>query len=52
MKYSGCAHVRENKLKYLGLEGHVAFMGEKAETYRVLVGKSEHMRRLGKPRNR
>ena len=32
--------------------GHVARMGEERGTYRVLVGKSEGKRRLGRPRSR
>ena len=30
----------------------MACIGEKAEAYGVFVGKYEHTRRLGKPRNR
>ena len=33
-------------------EGHVACMGEKRGVYRVLVGKSEGKRPLGRPRRR
>jgi hypothetical protein len=32
--------------------GHVARMGEKRNAYRLLVGKSEGMRPLGRPRRR
>jgi hypothetical protein len=32
--------------------GHVARMGEKRNVYRSLVGKSEGMRPLGRPRRR
>ena len=34
------------------LAGHVAFMGEKRGVYRVLVGKTEGKRPLGRPRRR
>jgi len=34
------------------LAGHVAFMGEKTGVYRVLVGKTEGKRPLGRPRRR
>jgi len=34
------------------LAGHVALMGERGGVYRVLVGKSERKRPLGKPRHR
>jgi hypothetical protein len=32
--------------------GHVAFMGEEMKVYRVLVGKPERKRQLGRPRRR
>jgi len=32
--------------------GHVALMGERSVAYRVLVGKSERKRPLGRPRRR
>jgi hypothetical protein len=32
--------------------GHVAQMGEKMNAYRILVGKAEGKRPLGKPRRR
>jgi hypothetical protein len=32
--------------------GHVAFMGEERKVYRVLVGKPEGKRPLGRPRRR
>jgi len=34
------------------LPGHVAHMGEKREMYRVLLGKPEERRLLGRPRCR
>jgi hypothetical protein len=35
-----------------GLAGHVARMGEKRDLFRVLVGKPERKRPLGRPRHR
>ena len=35
-----------------GRAGHVARMGERRDTYRVLVGKHEGKRLLGRPRRR
>jgi hypothetical protein len=32
--------------------GHVAPMGEKRNTYRILVGKPEGKRQIGRPRHR
>jgi len=39
-------------LKRLGKAGHVAHMGERKGLYRVLVGKTECKRPLGRPRRR
>ena len=36
----------------MGLAGHVAHMGEKRGVYRVLMGKPERKRPLGRPRRR
>ena len=36
----------------MGLVGHVAHMGEGSGVYRVLVGKPEGKRPLGRPRHR
>jgi hypothetical protein len=44
--YLVVAEVRER------LAGHVARMGEKRNAYRILVGKPERKRRLGRPRRR
>ena len=44
MTYSVCAQMR--------WAGHVARMGEEREVYRVLVGKPEGKRPLGRPRRR
>ena len=40
------------KLRRMRWTGHVAFMGEEREVYRVLVGKPEGRRPLGRPRPR
>jgi hypothetical protein len=40
------------KSRRIGREGHVARMGEKRNAYRILVGKSEGKRPLGRPRGR
>jgi hypothetical protein len=37
---------------YICLSGHVAHMGEERGAYRVLVGKPEGKRPLGRPRRR
>jgi hypothetical protein len=40
------------KLRRMRWAGHVARMGEKMNTYRLLVGKPEGRRQLGRPRRR
>jgi hypothetical protein len=40
------------KSRKMRCEGHVAFMGEKRNAYRVLTGKPKGMRLLGRPRLR
>jgi hypothetical protein len=40
------------KLRRMRWAGHVARMGEKRNVYRLLVGKSEGKRPLGRPRHR
>jgi len=40
------------KSRRMRLEGHVARMGERRDVYRVLVGKPEGKRPLGRPRRR
>jgi hypothetical protein len=40
------------KARRIGWAGHVASMGEKRGIYKVLVGKLEGMRLLGRPRHR
>jgi len=40
------------KLRRMRWAGHVAHMGEERGVYRVLVGKSEGRRPLGRPRHR
>ena len=44
--------VRVIKSRRIRLAGHVARMGEEREVYRVLVGKPEGKRPLGRPRRR
>jgi hypothetical protein len=40
------------KSRRMRLAGHVARMGEKRNTYSILVGKPEGKRSLGRPRRR
>jgi len=44
--------LRVIKSRIMRWEGHVARMGEKRDVYRVLVGKPEGKRPLGRPRRR
>jgi hypothetical protein len=44
--------IRQIKSRRLRWAGHVACMGEERNVYRVLVGKSEGKRPLGRPRHR
>jgi len=44
--------VRVIKSRRMGLTGHVARMGERRGVYRVLVGKPEEKRQLGRHRRR
>jgi hypothetical protein len=50
--YSSPNIVRVIKARRLRLAGHVARMGEGISVYRVLVGKPEGKRPLGRPRRR
>ena len=50
--YSSSNIVRMIKLRKMRWAGHVARMGEEREVYRVLVGKPEGKRPLGRPRRR
>jgi len=50
--YSSPNVVRVIKAKRMGWAGHAARMGERSGVYRVLVGMSEGMRPLGRPRRR
>jgi hypothetical protein len=50
--YSSPSIIRIIKLKRMRWEGHVARMGEKSKAYRLLVGKPEGKRPLGRPRRR
>ena len=45
-------NVRVIKSKRMRWAGNVALMGEEREAYRVLVGKPEGKRPLGRPRHR
>jgi hypothetical protein len=44
--------VRQIKSRRMRWAGHVAHMGEERKLYKVLVGKPEGNRPLGKPRHR
>jgi hypothetical protein len=50
--YSSPSIIRIIKSMRMGWAGHVARMGEKRNAYRVLVGKPEGKRPLGRPRRR
>jgi hypothetical protein len=48
--YSSPSIIRIIKLRRMRWAGHVARMGEKRNEYRLLVGKPEGKRPLGRPR--
>jgi hypothetical protein len=50
--YSSPSIIRMIKSRRMRWTGHVARMGAKGNAYRMLVGKSEGKRPLGKPRYR
>jgi hypothetical protein len=50
--YSSRSRIRIIKSRRMRWEGHVAQMGEKRNAYRLLVGKSEGKRPLGRQRRR
>jgi hypothetical protein len=50
--YSSPNTIRMNKSRRMRWTGHVARMGEKRNAYRILVGKPEEKRPLGRPRHR
>jgi hypothetical protein len=50
--YSSPSIIRIIKSRRMRWAGHVAGMGEKRNAYRLLVGKPEAMRQLGRPRLR
>jgi hypothetical protein len=50
--YSSPSLVRMIKSRRTRLEGHVVRMGAKRNAYRILVGKPEGKRPLGRPRRR
>jgi hypothetical protein len=50
--YSSPSKIRIIKSRRMRLTGHVARRGEKGNEYRLLVGKPEGKRPLGRPRRR
>jgi hypothetical protein len=50
--YSAPNIIRKIKSRRMRRAGHVARMGEKRKSYRILVGKPEGKRRVGRPRRR
>jgi hypothetical protein len=50
--YSSTDIIRQIKSRRMRWAGHVARMGEEKKLYKVLVGKSEGKRPLGRPRRR
>jgi hypothetical protein len=50
--YSSPSIIRIMKSRRMGWAGHVARIGEKMNAYRLLVGKPEGRRPLGRPRRR
>jgi hypothetical protein len=50
--YSSPDIIRKIKSRRLGWAGHVARMREERNVYRVLIGKPERKRPLGRPRRR
>jgi hypothetical protein len=50
--YSSPSIIRIIKPRWMRLADHVARIGEKRNAYRLLVGKSEGKRPLGRPRRR
>jgi hypothetical protein len=48
--YSSPSIIRIIKSRRIRLAGHVALMGEKRNAYRLLVGRPEGKRSLGRPR--
>jgi hypothetical protein len=50
--YSSPSIIRRIKTRRMRWKGHVARMGEKRNAYRLLVGKPEGRRPLGRPRLR
>jgi hypothetical protein len=50
--YSSPDIIRQIKLRRMRWAGHVARMGEERKVYKVLVGKPEGKRPLGRPRGK
>jgi hypothetical protein len=50
--YSSPSIIRMNTSRRMRWAGHIARMGEKRNAYRILVGKLDGKRPLGRPRHR
>jgi hypothetical protein len=50
--YSSPGIIRQIKSRRMGLAGHVARIGEERKVYKVLMGKPEGKRPIGRPRLR
>jgi hypothetical protein len=50
--YSSANIIKQIKSRRMRWAGHVARMGEERKVYRILVGKPERRRPLGRPRHR
>jgi hypothetical protein len=50
--YSSPSIIRKINSRRMGWAGHVARTGEKRNAYRILVGKPEGKRPMGRPRRR
>jgi hypothetical protein len=49
-RHGNVVRIRQSKSRGMRWAGHVARVGEEREVYRVLVGKSEGKRPLGRPK--
>jgi hypothetical protein len=49
--YSSPSIIRMIEYRRMTLAGHIASMGDKRNAYRILVGKPEEKRSVGRPRN-
>jgi hypothetical protein len=50
--YSSPTIIRAIKSRRMGWEGHVASVGERRSAYRILMGKPEGKRPIGRPTHR